>query len=103
MFGRVKHSSMDKDPQKELVKIDPQAQQEIERKSFYGMMVGSIAGGLTSVVSAGKNVVDVLGAGLSTGLNFIVPKDLFFDELFCILVTSKSYVIGVNCSARRLD
>lgn len=39
-----------------------------------------------------KGVTSIATNLISTGINFVLPANLFWDNMFCVLATSKSYV-----------
>lgn len=53
----------------------------IAEKVIHGF-TDKLTSGATSLFSFGKS-----------GLNFILPGNLFWDKVFCIMATSKSYVL----------
>ncbi len=69
MFGMTKHST-----------TKPQEHEKGDQD--FGEQV---ANRISNVASIGKNM-------FSAGLNFILPNNLFFDNLFYVLCTSKSYL-----------
>lgn len=62
---------------------------EKEKSNIAMDVVKGIGKGVTGVAST------VLNLGMS-GLNFMLPQNLFWQSIFCVMACSKSYV-SLNC------
>ncbi len=49
-----------------------------------------------------KGVTSIATTIIGTGMSFVLPANLFWDNMFCVLATSKSYVILCFYSRQRM-
>lgn len=62
-------------------------------------IIGKVISGFTGTLTMGASALYSLG---KSGLKFILPSNLFWNNIFMVMATSKSYVETFD-SERRLD
>lgn len=64
----------------------PENEKPKEDTNLFTDITSGITKGITDLTKTTTNI-------LQMGVNFVIPLNIFWDKVFCIMATSKSYVL----------